>query len=56
MTGTQGSGQLVAQIAVNVDMSSETGTYNIPQAPYLTCYGQSYYVRATLITYIYILA
>ena len=44
MEGNVGSGSSVAVIAVNINMSQDIGTYNIPQAPYLTCYGHSYYV------------
>lgn len=34
----------VAEIAVNVDISAQAGEYEVPQAPWLSCAGESFYV------------
>lgn len=38
----------VAQIAIDVDISATSGIYAVPQAPWLTCTGESFYVSALL--------
>lgn len=49
MIGAASSRAVVAEIAVDIDMSDAEGSYDVPQAPWLTCYGESFYVRLLLL-------
>ena len=44
MIGSESDRVIVAEIAAGIDMSDEEGAYDVPQAPWLTCYGESFYV------------